>query len=229
MGIFNRLKRLMAPQEQTQEERKNIYEELGLVQPFTVLADGQFNAFIGELSENKNGRLHQTEQEALEKLWNAAGIDLGGTGNNLWNLKKGTFELYNKDGIIISYEKKDAEVKDKYSSDNARTNFVYTSKDGNFVINQNDRNQKVFLVYVSEDITERLLMALREAEIEALDLDVERTQGEDRVSMPSRNEQLTIETKKEPSLQEKYRVEGIKNEPRNITNNTFSKDDDGGR
>ena len=30
MGIFNRLKRLMAPQEQTQEERKNIYEELGL-------------------------------------------------------------------------------------------------------------------------------------------------------------------------------------------------------
>lgn len=131
MGIFNRLKRLMAPQEQTQEERKNIYEELGLVQPFTVLAGGQFNAFIGELSENKNGRLHQTEQEALEELWNAAGIDLGGTGNNLWNLKKGTFELYNKDGILIRYEKKDAEVKDKCSSDNARTNFVYTSKDGN--------------------------------------------------------------------------------------------------
>ena len=88
MGIFNRLKRLMAPQEQTQEERKNIYEELGLVQPFTVLAGGQFNAFISELSENKNGRLHQTEQEALEKLWNAAGINLGDTGNNLWNLKK---------------------------------------------------------------------------------------------------------------------------------------------
>lgn len=228
MGIFNRLKRLMAPQEQTQEERKNIYEELGLVQPFTVLAGGQFNAFISELSENKNGRLHQTEQEALEKLWNAAGINLGGTGNNLWNLKKGTFELYNKDGILIRYEKKDAEVKDKYSSDNARTNFVYTSKDGNFVINQNDRNQKVFLVYVSEGITERLLMALREAEIEALDLDIERTQEESR-ERAVRNNNLAIETKKEPSLQEKYRVEGIKSEPRNITNSTFSKDDDGGR
>lgn len=228
MGIFNRLKRLMAPQEQTQEERKNIYEELGLVQPFTVLAGGQFNAFISELSENKNGRLHQTEQEALEKLWNAEGINLGGTGNNLWNLKKGTFELYNKDGILIRYEKKDAEVKDKYSSDNARTNFVYTSKDGNFVINQNDRNQKVFLVYVSEGITERLLMALREAEIEALDLDIERTQ-EESIERAVRNNNLAIETKKEPSLQEKYRVEGIKSEPRNITNSTFSKDDDGGR
>lgn len=228
MGIFNRLKRLMAPQEQTQEERKNIYEELGLVQPFTVLAGGQFNAFISELSENKNGRLHQTEQEALEKLWNAAGINLGGTGNNLWNLKKGTFELYNKDGILIRYEKKDAEVKDKYSIDNARTNFVYTSKDGNFVINQNDRNQKVFLVYVSEGITERLLMALREAEIEALDLDIERTQ-EESIERAVRNNNLAIETKKEPSLQEKYRVEGIKSEPRNITNSTFSKDDDGGR
>lgn len=56
MGIFNRLKRLMAPQEQTQEERKNIYEELGLVQPFTVLAGGQLNAFISELSENKRWR-----------------------------------------------------------------------------------------------------------------------------------------------------------------------------
>lgn len=228
MGIFNRLKRLMAPQEQTQEERKNIYEELGLVQPFTVLAGGQFNAFISELSENKNGRLHQTEQEALEKLWNAAGINLGGTGNNLWNLKKGTFELYNKDGILIRYEKKDAEVKDKYSSDNARTNFVYTSKDGNFVINQNDRNQKVFLVYVSEGITERLLMALREAEIEALDLDIERTQ-EESIERAVRNNNLAIETKKEPSLQEKYRVEGIKSEPRNITNSTLSKDDNGGR
>lgn len=193
-----------------------------------MLAGGQFNAFISELSENKNGRLHQTEQEALEKLWNAAGINLGGTGNNLWNLKKGTFELYNKDGILIRYEKKDAEVKDKYSSDNARTNFVYTSKDGNFVINQNDRNQKVFLVYVSEGITERLLMALREAEIEALDLDIERTQ-EESIERAVRNNNLAIETKKEPSLQEKYRVEGIKSEPRNITNSTFSKDDDGGR
>ena len=65
MGIFNRLKRLMAPQEQTQEERKNIYEELGLVQPFTVLAGGQFNAFIGELSENKNGNYIKQNKKHL--------------------------------------------------------------------------------------------------------------------------------------------------------------------
>ena len=86
----------------------------------------------------------------------------------------------------------------------------------------------MFLVYVSEGITERLLMALREAEIEALDLDIEITQ-EESIERAVRNNNLAIETKKEPSLQEKYRVEGIKSEPRNITNSTFSKDDDGGR
>lgn len=148
----------------------NIYESLGVVVPFTVLVDEQFNSFIGELSSNKGGILNQTEQEAFKELWYAAGVDIGGTGNNIWYLKKGSFDIFNKNGVAVKYEKKNAEVKDKYSSDNARANFVYLSNDGNFVISQNDRNQKVFLVYVSQNITDRLLKVLRDAEAKALNI-----------------------------------------------------------
>lgn len=230
MGLFNRLKRLMAPQEETSEKSKSntgIYEELGIVEPFTVLAGGQFNSFIGELSENKHGVLNQTEQEALKQLWYAAGIDIGGTGNNIWNLKNGSFEIYNKDGVTIRYEKKTAEVKDKYSSDNARANFVYLSKDGSFVINQNDRNQKVFLVYVSENITDRLLRALNEAEIKALDLEPESIQEKNKVGIPSNTNIPIIETKTEPSIQEKYKINTTQNTPTRMLDKVPSKDDGG--
>lgn len=230
MGLFNKLKRLTAPQEETSEKSEsntNIYAELGIVEPFTVLAGGQFNSFIGELSENKHEILNQTEQEAFEQLWYAAGIDMGGTGNNIWNLKKGSFEIYNKDGVVIRYEKKNAEVKDKYSSDNARANFVYLSKDGSFVINQNDRNQKVFLVYVSEDITDRLLRVLSEAEIEALDLETESIQRKNRVGIPSNANIPTIETKTAPSIQERYKINGSQNNKKRIDGNVSSRDDGG--
>ncbi len=228
MGLFNRLKRLMAPQEETSEKSEfntNIYAELGIVEPFTVLAGGQFNSFIGNLSQNKHRILNQTEQEAFEQLWYAAGIDLGGTGNNLWNLKKGSFEIYNKDSVIIRFEKKSAEVKDKYSSDSERVNFVYLSKDGNFVINQNDRNQKVFLVYVSEDITDRLLRVLSEAEIEALDLEPESIQGKNRVGIPNNANIPTIETRTESTIQERYKINGTQNNLERIDRNVSSRDD----
>lgn len=230
MGVFNKLKRLMASQEETSEKSKsntNIYTELGVVKPFTVLAGGQFNAFIGELSENKHQILNQTEREAFKQLWYAAGIDMGGTGNNIWNLKKGSFEIYNKDGVTIRYEKKSAEVKDKYSSDNSRANFVYLSKDGNFVINQNDRNQKVFLVYVSEDITDRLLRVLSEAEIEALDLETESIQGRNRVGIPSDTNIRTIEKRTELSIQEKYKTKDTQNTQNRIDSNILGEDDRG--
>ncbi len=230
MGLFNKLKRLMPPKEETSDKSescRNIYEELGIVKPFTVLASGQFNSFIGELSENKHGILNETEQEAFETLWYAAGIDMGGTGNNIWNLKKGSFEIYNKDGVIIRYEKKSAEVKDKYSSDNARANFVYLSKDGSFVINQNDRNQRVFLVYVSEDITDRLLKVLSEAEIEALDLEPESIQEKNRVGIPDTVDIPAIGTKKDKSasIQQKYRVNLIPKNNRSALSHKSKKEE----
>ena len=212
MNIFNRLKRLMAPQERLTDSKSNnnIYEELGIIAPFTVLADGQFNSFIGTLANNKSKSLTDVEQGAFDELWNAACIDIDGFGNNIWNLKDGCFEIYNKDGIIVRFEKKKAQVKSKYedSADDGRANFVYLSRDGNFIINQNDRNKKVFLVYVSKDISDRLLSALSEAEAEALDLSPESSQIRDRLGIPKTLgiTDTKLEQNGQATVQEKYRI-----------------------
>lgn len=218
MNIVDKIKlRLPSQSRQRIEESSkktnttnNIYADLGIVAPFTVLAGGQFNSFIGELSGNKHGILNQTEQEAFKQLWYAAGVDLGGTGNNIWNLKKGSFEIYNKNGVVIKYEKKSAEVKDKYSSDNARANFVYLSKDGSFVINQNDRNQKVFLVYVSEDTTDRLLKVLRDAEAEALNIEKENIVSNTRVGIPNTMSVPTITTESTRNIESNKEISEIR-------------------
>ena len=212
MGILNRLKKLISHQEELmepQEEKKgetfNIYEELGIITPFTVLADKQFKSFIAALSSNKNGILNDAEKGAFHELWSTAGVDFCGYGNNIWNLYEGCFEIYNKDGVIVRYEKKKAEARPKYedSYDDGRANFVYLSKDGNFIINQNERNKKVFLVYVSEDISDRLLRALSEAEAEVLDLSLESIQTRERLGIPKSLDVTNIKTE---TIQEKYRV-----------------------
>lgn len=200
----------MAPQERLENAKsnQNIYEELGIITPFTVLADGQFNSFIGALASNKSKSLNAVEQEAFDELWNAACIDIDGFGNNIWNLKEGCFEIYNKDGIIVRFEKKKAQVKSKYeySVDEGRANFVYLSRDGNFIINQNDRNKKVFLIYVSENISDRLLSVLSEAEAEALDLSLESSLVRNRLGIPEvlTNTGTESEKKEKTTIQEKY-------------------------
>lgn len=212
MNIFNRLKRLMVPQKRLEDAKsnQNIYEELGIITPFTVLAAGQFNSFIGALANNKSKSLNDIEQGAFEELWNAACIDIDGFGNNIWNLKEGCFEIYNKDGIIVRFEKKKAQVKSKYeySEDDGRANFVYLSGDGNFIINQNDRNKKVFLVYVSENISDRLLSVLSNAEAEALDLSLESNQVRNRLGIPKTLSIADTESRKNENatIQEKYRT-----------------------
>ena len=103
-NIINNPSQVKPKVEESNDTTNNIYDNLGIVAPFTVLAGSQFNSFIGELS--KHGMLSQTEQEAFTELWYAAGVDIGGTGNNLWNLKKGSFEIYNNNGIAIKFEKK---------------------------------------------------------------------------------------------------------------------------
>lgn len=142
----------------------NIYKELGMIEPFTLLVDEQFNNFISELSENK--LLNDDEREALDTLWYAACIDIDGFGNNIPFLEAGTFVVYDKNGVTIRFEKRESNLDD--DSSEGRANFVYLSNEGNFIINQNERNKKAFLVYVSENITNRLLQALREAECRVL-------------------------------------------------------------
>ncbi len=167
MKIFDKFKNGNSMQPQTQPNSYTNHSPT-IIEPFTILVNGQFNIFISALANDYSGLLNETEKEAFNNLLNAACIDIDGAfGNNIWNLKIGNFEIYNKENIIVSYEKRDSEVKDYYMQE-GRANFAYQSKDGNIIIKQNDRNKKVFLVYVSEDLSKRLQDALRIAEARAL-------------------------------------------------------------
>ena len=163
MGLFNRVK---DEKNDNSKENKNIYDNLGVVEPFTILAGGQFNSFIGALSIDKNKLLTVLEKESFEALWNVSCVDFDGYGNNIWNLKEGIFEFFNENGIIVSFEKKKSDVKD--GSEEGRANFVYKSNEGSFVIVQNDRNKKIFSVYVSENSSIKFIKMLKFAEAEAL-------------------------------------------------------------
>lgn len=168
MGLIDKFKEITKPEGYTSKDGRyygNIYKELGMIEPFTLLVGSQFNNFIDKLSNNK--LLNETERKALNALWYAACIDIDGFGNNIWNLKTGSFVVYDKNEVIVRFEKKKSEL-ERYEE--GRANFVYLSNDGNFIINQSDRNKKAFLVYVSENITDRLFQALREAECEALEI-----------------------------------------------------------
>ena len=175
MNIFNRLKKINATKKEEKDIKSNndFYGGIGIIKPFTVLAGSQFNSFIGELAINKKGILNDAENKAFKELWDAACIDIDGFGNDIWNLKYGRFEIYKKEDITLKFEKRKSNVKDDHTIEVGRANFVYLSKEGNFIINQNDRNEKVFLVYVSNNISDRLLEALSEAEIKALHLSTE--------------------------------------------------------
>lgn len=172
MGILGKRKKLITSQENI--DKGNIYEDLGIVQPFTALENGQMRSFIGDLSKNK--RLTETEREAFESLWNAICIDIDGFGNNIWNLREGHFTTYEKGKIKTEFEKKSAkDIDDSKYTDEGRITFTYKSDEGNIVIHQNERNKSIFLAYVSEDISERLYDIFREVEAQILKLKREKT------------------------------------------------------
>ncbi len=211
MNLLDKLKRFLSPQErleapesnQNNPNNQNMYEQLGILNPFTVLADTQFNYFIRALS--KSTLLNNAEREAFEELWYAACRNLDGEGNSIFNLKKGCFEIFKKDDVVVKYEKKKAEVKNKWldSELDGRANFVYLSKAGNFIIHQDDRNNKVFMVYVSENISDRLLDALSEAELEALDLELipESNHARKRVGIPKSLDNAIIDQNGDETIQ----------------------------
>lgn len=209
MGILDKFKSTNSLQQEkskTEEPNKNMYAELGIIEPFTLLVGGQFNSFIGELADNKFGILNETEKKAFDVLWKVACIDIDGFGNNIWNLKKGSFEVYNEKGVIVRFEKKSSEVRDKYGSEEGRANFAYLSKDGNFIISQSDRNKKAFLVYVSENISDRLLKSLRNAEAEALGIETENVISNTRVGIPKTISIPSITEETSKNIDTKYGI-----------------------
>ena len=205
MKLLDKIKRILSPQErleapESNQNESNMYDQLGILNPFTVLADTQFNSFIRALY--KSTLLNDVERNAFEELWYAACMALDGYENSIWNLKKGCFEIYNKDDVIVKYEKKKAEVEHIYTIPevDGSANFVYQSKDGNFIIHQDDRNNKVFMVYVSENISDRLLDALSEAELEALQLSPKSRQDRSRLGIPKSFDSTILEQNSDETM-----------------------------
>lgn len=149
----------------------DIYENLGIVKPFTALDNTQMNNFIGKLSEHK--RLTESERKAFEALWYAICPDIDGFGNNIWNLKEGKFEIFDEDGIKAQYEKESSEDIDE-DFDEGRVNFTFRSAEGEMVVHQHERNKNIFLVYLSEKISDRLFDIFREVETKTLGLKPEK-------------------------------------------------------
>ena len=155
--------------DQPEEMSHSIFEEFGIIKPYTPLCGSQFNNFISFLSENRSELLNDNECKALTTLWYVACPDIDGFGNNIWNLKCGRYEIYNKDGVIVRFEKKKEEVESEYYSE-GRACFVYMSPDGKFILYQDDMNKKAYYLFVSKDISDRLLKAIIHASSRALEI-----------------------------------------------------------
>lgn len=193
MGLLKKLLHKKRIESGYKNNKKNdIYEGLGILRPFTALENDQLREFISYLSNEK--KLNEIEREAFSKLWYTICPDFDGFGNNIWNLKDGNYIVYKKEDIEIQYEKKTEDI-DKYYNE-GRANFTYKSNSGNFIINQNERNKLIFLIYVSEHISDRLLLILREAEADVLKLKKDKIQEKYKVDVPkidTKKQQLEIE------------------------------------
>ena len=168
--LFNREQKALPETNQSSNDF-NMYDNFGLIQPFTALTSSQLSNFIAELSQNQE--LTPSEKEAFKHMWNDICVAYDGFSNGVWMLKNGAFKTFEKDNITIQYEKKSSGI-DKYE-DEGRANFAYKSPQGNFIINQNERNNDIFLIYTSEKITEKLFRILRDAETKALNLKEEKS------------------------------------------------------
>lgn len=168
--------------------QKEFYKNAEMLEPFSLFENEQMRSFIAELSKKEG--LTESVKAVFKRLWDVACIDIDGFGNNIWNLKKGQFEVYNKDGIKIQFSKtSSADIDVNY--DQGRADFKVIFPEGELVIHQHRVNRSMFLIYVSDDISPELLQAFREAEADALDI-------KQRTDRPT----TTRET-----LQEKYKIE----------------------
>lgn len=167
MGLFSKIKKITTKEGKTSTSSKDIYEDLGVVKPFTALENEQMRSFVGDLSGCE--KLNESERQAFKSLWRAICIDIDSFGNNIWNLDEGHFTTYDKDGIKAEFKKVSSkDIDDDEYFEQGRVTFTFKSKEGNIVVTQHERNKIIFLVYVSEDISERLYDIFREVEAEIL-------------------------------------------------------------
>ncbi len=170
MGILRKL--FNGEKKNKKNTKKNIYDNLGTIKPFTTLENSQLRKFITILSQNQE--LNSNEKQALSNLLYIMYPNFDAEGNNIWNLDDGTHLIYRNEDIEIQYEKKSETTEESI-------NFVYKSNRGSFVINQNGRNKIFFLIYVSEYISTKLLEILKEVENEVLKLKKDNGYGKYRI------------------------------------------------
>lgn len=93
-------------------------------------------------------------------------------------LEYGQGEFFNEQGFVVQYFKEEPLYERSYSKKQDGRYFksagiiqiLYQSPIGNFVIKQNQLNNRIFEIYVSEDISEMLLEKLSKALEIALDI-----------------------------------------------------------
>lgn len=92
------------------------------------------------------------------------------------HLEFGQGEFFNEDGFIIQYIKEEPLYNRKYLTTKKSTGILqllYQSPLGSFVMQQNQINNKIFEIYISEGISEKLLQTLSIALEKSLELEPE--------------------------------------------------------
>lgn len=170
MGILKKF--LNRKKENKKNIKKNIYDNLGTIKPFTTLENSQLRKFITILSQNQE--LNDNEKQALSNLVYIMYPNFDAEGNNIWDLDDGIHVIYRNEDVEIQYEKKSIDTQES-------VNFVYKSNNGSFIINQNGRNKIFFLIYISEYISAKLLEILKGVENEVLKLKKDNGYGKYRI------------------------------------------------
>ena len=129
---------------------------------FTILEDSQLYKFFSRLIGNN--KLTLNEINAFKELYGALCTDFDGYGNDIFFLKEGRFLLYDEGGVKVAIEKK------KAFNTSGRVNAVYRSSEGDLYIKQSLGNKKMYNVYLSDKLSERLVNVFNDANIETLDL-----------------------------------------------------------
>ena len=89
-------------------------------------------------------------------------------------LKFGEGEFFNEEGFVIKYHKEEPlyKRKDRYGVEGI-IQVLYQAPIGSFIIEQNKINDKIFEIYVSENISKELLQELNIALAKTLELELE--------------------------------------------------------
>jgi hypothetical protein len=140
---------------------------------FTIFSYEQacdFAQTLADHSHSKEGEpLHITERKAFGELTRTAfGSMDGEMGTCL--LPFGTHNLYNKEGIRIDYEKIQSELDNNINEREGRSTIKLITPEGGLLIEQHKRNKGMFLIWMSDPISDRLRDVFVSAEAKVLDL-----------------------------------------------------------